>query len=405
MTPVPPRSGASVPRLESHAESAEGAEGAAFSGRARSPSGPPEVASETWQSGAALVVCPVCGRKNRPEDAFRCRGCGRDNLCLRHQDENSYLCADCDAAETERKRQEEAERKAREEAEREEAERRAHEEVERRKAQETKPGELKTVEVSPGVPMNFRWCPATTSEWWKSISGGEDFFWMGSPNDEKDRFDEENRHPVRLTRGFWMGETPVTQSQWEALMGENPSHFLDGGTFLGVGRKTSPQRPVESVSWDDCQAFLRKLNAKVSEAGRFALPSEAQWEYACRAGTTGTYGGTGRLDDMGWYSSNSGGETHPVAQKGPNDWGLHDMHGNVWEWCADWHGPYPRGSVTDPAGPSSGSHRVGRGGSWIIHARFCRSAIRLILDPDYRINYLGFRVALVPAQERADAVH
>ena len=186
-----------------------------------------------------------------------------------------------------------------------------------------------------------------------------------------------------------MGETEVTQGLWKKVMGgNNPSYFQSGDEY-----------PVESVSWNECQDFLKKLNSKAPVAGfEWRLPTEAQWEYACRAGSSGAFAGTGRLDDMGWYDGNSGSRTHPVARKKANAWGLYDMHGNVWEWCADWYGPYPSGTVTDPAGPSSGSYPVYRGGSWFSHARRCRSALRSSRDPGRRGNFLGFRVALVPVQ-------
>ena len=297
--------------------------------------------------------------------------------------------------EAERKAREEAERKASGEAERkarEEAELKARKEAERRMALDIRPGELMTAEIAPGVTMNFRWCPATTSEYWKFISGGKDFFLMGSLENEIDRSDDEIRHQVKLKNGFWMGETQVTQRQWEAIMGANPSYFLGGKNFLGSGGKTSPQRPVDSVSWEDCQKFLWELNARKQNSWRFMLPTEAQWEYACRAGTTGAYGGRGHIDDMGWYDRNSGNKTHPVAQKTPNAWGLYDMHGNVWEWCADWYGGYPSGTVTDPTGSSSGRTRVLRGGSYWLGARYCRSASRRKINPVFRDWHVGLRL-------------
>ncbi|MBP5542450.1 MAG: SUMF1/EgtB/PvdO family nonheme iron enzyme [Kiritimatiellae bacterium] len=314
--------------------------------------------------------------------------------------------------EQERKAREEAERKAREEAERkarEEAERKAKEETVRREAErktkeeelrhahDPRPGELKSVTIALGVSMNFRWCPATTSVAWKKITRGHDFFWMGSPDDEKERDEDERRHEVILTNGFWLGETPITQGVWEEVMGSNPSYFLDG-KILGFGGTTSAQRPVERVSWDDCQEFLKTLNARSPQSGlRWALPTEAQWEYACRAGTTGAYGGTGHLNDMGWYGEFFiNGKTHPVKQKQPNAWGLYDMHGNVWEWCADRYGTYPAGTVTNPVGPASGTSRVCRGGSWDGFACVCRSARRGRLDPGKYSEFFGFRVALIP---------
>ena len=195
---------------------------------------------------------------------------------------------------------------------------------------------------------------------------------------------------MTLTKGFWMGETAVTQELWKEVMGANPSYNESGDDY-----------PVENVSWDDCQSFLATLNRKCPiDEHRWALPTEAQWEYACRAGRDGPFGGTGRLDDMGWYGKNSYGTTHPVGVKRPNAWGLHDMHGNEWEWCADWDGEYPTGAVTDPIGPASGVARVDRGGGWPSNARGCRSALRDRSGPGFRGGYLGFRVALAPVSER-----
>ncbi|MBR0237028.1 MAG: SUMF1/EgtB/PvdO family nonheme iron enzyme [Thermoguttaceae bacterium] len=219
----------------------------------------------------------------------------------------------------------------------------------------------RVVKVINGVEFAFIWCPAGT-------------FMMGSPSSESGRDNDETQHQVTLTKGFWMMETEVTQKQWKAVMGNNPSNFK--GDDL----------PVESVSWNDCQEFCKKC----TQLGLpVQLPTEAQWEYACRAGTTGAY--SGNLDEMAWYWDNSNKTTHSVGTKKPNAWGLYDMHGNVWEWCQDWKADYPSGSVTDPAGPSSGSVRVIRGGSWCYIARFCRSAIRYSSAPDNRDDLLGFR--------------
>ena len=235
-------------------------------------------------------------------------------------------------------------------------------------------GERRTVRVG-SREVALRWCPAGT-------------FMMGSPEGEEGRDNDETQHLVTLTRGFWMGETEVTQGLWREVMKENPSHFKNGDNY-----------PVEQVSWEDCQKFVQTLNTRYPQEGmRWALPTEAQWEYACRAGTTGPYAGTGLLEDMGWYGSNSGRQTHPVGRKKPNAWGLYDMHGNVWEWCADWYGGYPGGLVTDPPGAQSGSGRVDRGGSWRFSARFCRSAIRVRNWPVSRSDDLGLRVALLPVQ-------
>ena len=221
-------------------------------------------------------------------------------------------------------------------------------------------------------------------------------FTMGSPVTEQGRNDDEIQHTVILTEGFWLGKTVVTQAQWEAVMGGNPSKFKNAGR----------DAPVEQVSWDDAMQFCRKLTERERQAGHlpegheYTLPTEAQWEYACRAGTTGPFAGNGDLDSMGWYNQNSGNTTHPVAQKQPNAWGLYDMHGNVWEWCRDWYGHYPGGSVTDPTGPSSGSDRVLRGGSWYSGAAYCRSADRYWFSPGDRYIILGFRLALAPQVSR-----
>ena len=194
----------------------------------------------------------------------------------------------------------------------------------------------------------------------------------------------EEPQEVTLANPFWLGRTEVTQAQWEAVMGSNPSKF-----------KGDPNLPVEQVSWNDASEFCKKLNAKgLLPAGwRWTLPSEAQWEYACRAGTRDEYAGS--LDAMAWYSSNSGRKTHPVATRKANAWGLYDMHGNVWEWCADWYANHPGGAATNPTGPNTGSNRVYRGGSWSNGGTNCRSAYRRDITPVSRRNFIGFRVAAV----------
>jgi formylglycine-generating enzyme required for sulfatase activity len=211
-------------------------------------------------------------------------------------------------------------------------------------------------------------------------------FAMGSPLSESDRDSDEVQHEAVLTRGFFLAETECTQGQWEAVMGGNPSHFK--GT----------DRPVEQVSWGEAEEYCRKLTAKQRAEGilpkgwEWRLPTEAEWEYAVRAGTTGAR--YGELDTIAWHRGNTGSETHPVSQKAANAWGLHDMIGNVWEWCSDWSGDYPTGSVTDPTGPNSGSSRVIRGGSWSSGARYARSALRNGDDPGNRHFLLSFRPAL-----------
>ena len=211
------------------------------------------------------------------------------------------------------------------------------------------------------------------------VPGGT--FMMGSPVNEKDRNNNEKQHSVTIS-SFQMMTTEITQSMWKAVMGNNPSNWK------------GDKLPVENVSWDDCQAFIRELNER-DPGSNYRLPTEAEWEYACRAETTTRlYNGDrdSDLDRIGWYAGNSGSKTHPVGQKQPNAWGLYDMHGNVWEWCQDWKGNYPSGSVADPRGPSSGSARVCRGGSWSYGSKYCRSAIRNGYAPSYRYFSQGFRL-------------
>jgi formylglycine-generating enzyme required for sulfatase activity len=197
--------------------------------------------------------------------------------------------------------------------------------------------------------------------------------------------DEKPPHQVRISTPFYLGNYEVTQGQWQAVMGQNPSQFK-GDALL----------PVENVSWKDVQEFLRRLNAR--EGGpKYRLPTEAEWEYAARAGTSTAYsfGDSERqLREYAWYDGNSGNKTHPVGQKKPNEWGLYDMQGNVWEWVQDWYGKdsYTSAAVTDPQGPPSGSHRVIRGGSWYYGAGSCRSAYRGHYGPGYRGGHLGFRL-------------
>jgi WD40 repeat protein/serine/threonine protein kinase/transposase-like protein len=219
-------------------------------------------------------------------------------------------------------------------------------------------------------------------------------FLMGSPDSDGDAQSEEKpQHLVRITRPFYLGVYPVTQSQYEALMGSNPSGFQGDGN-----------RPVEQASWEDANTFCRKLSEAMREKWRgfvCRLPTEAEWEFACRAGTSTRYcfgEDAARLGEYAWFRDNASGTTHPVGQKKPNAWGLYDMHGNVWEWCQDLYDEkyYAGSQVDDPAGPTQASRRVFRGGCWFNYAWYCRSANRDWDEPAFRINYLGFRVALVP---------
>jgi formylglycine-generating enzyme required for sulfatase activity len=209
-------------------------------------------------------------------------------------------------------------------------------------------------------------------------------FIMGSPDSEQGhRANESPQHEVIITKPFYMGVTEVTQAQYEAVMGTNPS------------KSKGPTIPVESVTWDEAVLFCRKLSEKTGNA--FRLPTEAEWEYACRAGskTRFSFGDSeGVLGDYAWYKINSGSKTRPVGQKKPNAWGLYDMHGNVWEWCEDWYGEYPKGTFSDPLGPATGSARVNRGGSRGDGvAGALRSAYRSSGDPARRRDYIGFRCA------------
>ncbi|MDL1964998.1 MAG: formylglycine-generating enzyme family protein, partial [Deltaproteobacteria bacterium] len=218
-------------------------------------------------------------------------------------------------------------------------------------------------------------------------------FMMGSSADESGRDNDETQHSVTLTKKFYIQTTEVTQEQWRKAMKSNPSYFKDSGEDC----------PIESVSFDDCQEFIRKLN-KQENTNKYRLPTEAEWEYACRAGskTAFTNGDitkkdfvhNANLNQVGWYSANSGRTTHPVSQKKPNNWGLYDMHGNVWEWCQDRYGRYPDQCITDPEGPSSGARRVFKGGSWLNDAAQCRSANRFRDIPSFKSRYLGFRLVM-----------
>lgn len=207
-------------------------------------------------------------------------------------------------------------------------------------------------------------------------------FLMGSPESELGRDSDETQHQVILTSGFEMQDAPVTQAEWREFMGTDPSRFK--GNF----------RPVENVSWHDVQAFIFLLNAKEKEFV-YRLPTEAEWEYCCRAGTTSRFScASSRLS---WCATYGAEETAPVRSGLPNPWRLYDMHGNVWEWCSDWYGEYPTSSATNPQGPSSGSSRVFRGGGWDDNgAGDLRSARRGGDLPSYRVSDLGFRLLRTP---------
>ena len=224
-------------------------------------------------------------------------------------------------------------------------------------------------------------------------------FTMGSPTDEVDRLDTEGpQTQVTISQGFWMSKYETTQEEFLAVMGTNPSCCSKGDA-----------NPVERFWWNEATNYCGRLTVRERAAGRlptgyaYRLPTEAEWEYACRAGTTTRFNfgddlSYTQLSDYAWYSSNSGGTSQPVGLKQPNAWGLYDMHGNVWEWCLDWYGTYPGGSVTDPRGLTTGLDRVFRGGSRNCDAGLCRSAIRSSYLPNIRFDDVGFRPVLAPGQ-------
>ena len=249
-----------------------------------------------------------------------------------------------------------------------------------------KAGMIKTITLPGGAEMELVWCPP-----------GE--FTMGSPQTEEGRSVYETQHCVRLTNGFWMGKYPVTQRQWKSVMGRCQSHFK--GDDL----------PVESVSWNDIQAFIKKVNEAFRYGAR--LPTEAEWEYACRAGTATAYswgnalnGDKANCAGTKPYGTSKRGpylkKTSPVGKYGANPWGLYDMHGNVYEWCVDRYGSYPAGRVVDPQGPALGDQRVLRGGCWESFARDCRSAHRAGRRSGFRHERYGFRLccSALPNDER-----
>jgi hypothetical protein len=226
--------------------------------------------------------------------------------------------------------------------------------------QQTGPTPIIKVALSGNVTMEVIRCPAGS-------------FMMGSPNDEPGRNKLETQHKETVAKPFWLGKTEVTQAQWQTVMGNNSSAFK--GNDL----------PVERISWNAAVSFCKKLTdleaARIPAGYAYRLPTEVEWEYACRSGSSSAYGGTGCLDDMGWCETNSGKKTHPVGTKKPNAWGLYDMHGNVCEWCLD----------KDAYGG-----RVNRGGGWGHDASRCRAAACYLTQPDDESDDLGFRVILAP---------
>lgn len=324
------------------------------------------------------------------------------------------------------------------------AEKKAREEAERKAAMANQPAPVTPASVpvvpSPAAPAPmFKTDPLTEPAFPASSGmegsqagevrefGGIEMVWcppgeflMGSPDGwlgffgEPDRKDNETQHRVILTSGFWMAKTETTQGQWQAVMGIDIHQQIAKGGAYGVegsgaayGEVTGvgATQPMYFVIWDEAQEYLTKMNNQnaLPSGWKWALPSEAQWEYACRAGTTTAYAGD--LDEIAWYSSNSGGKTNPVGTKKANAWGLHDMHGNVDEWCSNWYEDYPSTAVTNPTGATWGYNRVTRGGSGDTdygrpYGGSCRSAYRSYSSPDFRSSYLGFRPAIVPSKSQ-----
>jgi formylglycine-generating enzyme required for sulfatase activity len=234
-------------------------------------------------------------------------------------------------------------------------------------AQEVKPGKVEVIDLGKDVKLEMVLVPAGK-------------FMMGSPASEKGRNENETQHEVTLTKPFYMGKYEVTQEQWFEIMGGNPSK--EKGRML----------PVTNVSWNDCQDFIKKLNAKTN--GGYRLPTEAEWEYACRAGTTTKYSVGDKITPKDAnYRDSKIGEPVAVGSYKPNAFGLYDMHGNVWEWCEDWKVDYQAGAVTDPKGPATGERRVLRGGSFNFYVWNTRSSFRFNLSPTSRYLFYGFRLA------------
>jgi len=234
-------------------------------------------------------------------------------------------------------------------------------------AQEVKPGKVEVIDLGKDVKLEMVLIPAGK-------------FKMGSPANEKGRKVFETQHEVTLTKPYYMGKYEVTQEQWEAVMGNNPSIRTKGARL-----------PVTDVSWKDCQGFIKKLNAKTT--GGFRLPTEAEWEYGCRAGTTTAYSFGNKITPKDAnYDDSKIDKPLEVGSYKPNAFGLYDMHGNVGEWCEDWHGDYPF-AATDPKGPTEGEYRVVRGGSFYLNESGARSSNQNVFTPTYRLFTFGFRLA------------
>lgn len=205
------------------------------------------------------------------------------------------------------------------------------------------------------------------------------------------------KFPVTISRDFWIAKYEVTQREYEQVVGKNPSHFPG-----------DPNRPVEKVSFNDAVAYCSAITKRERDAGRlpanweYRLPTEAEWEFACRAGSTNLFSfgdDPAVAEQYAWTLENAGNTTHPVGQKQPNAWGLYDMHGNVWEWCSDWFEPYPAAPLTDPVGPAQTKYKVFRGGGWNNEVNMARASNRFMMDPGMGIHFVGFRIALCQVRQ------
>lgn len=234
-------------------------------------------------------------------------------------------------------------------------------------AQEVKPANLEVIDLGKSVKLEMVLIQPGT-------------FKMGSKKNDKDHREDETLHEVTLTKPFYLGKYEVTQEQWEAVMGDNPS-FAKGAKL-----------PANGISWDQCGEFVKKLNAKTNHV--FRLPTEAEWEYACRAGTTTAYSFGDEITPKDFnYDESKIGKPVVIGSYKPNAFGLYDMHGNVWEWCEDWHGYYPARPVTDPKGPATGEYRIIRSGSFYFSGTMARSATRYGYSPTDKYSFIGFRLA------------
>jgi formylglycine-generating enzyme required for sulfatase activity len=339
-----------------------------------------------------LVECPLCGRQNTLKGTFRCRQCARPHLCVEHFVRKARMCEECVEKDAEARRRVEEDRKRRQAAlkaaqapppppkpafrvcnrwpfDAAEAQRR-----QQQTAAALGAPDVKDFDLGGGVKLRMVLIPA-----------GE--FGMGSPPSEGGRSDDETPRRVRIEAPFYMGKYPVTQEQWQAVMGNNPSRFKGA------------KNPVETVTWHDCVAAAEELATRFPRAG-FALPTEAQWEYACRAGCKARFcfgASEGRLGNHAWYDGNSRSKTHPVGEKRPNAWGLHDVHGNVWEWTASPYSSEYDGSEMMGADEGGGGRAL-RGGSWGNGPRDLRSAYRRRYDPAISPLNLGVRLVCRPQE-------